>query len=159
MPGNPGFFTVFKSEGPKKLIINSVPVMGPIDLEGHTKIIWLGHLLCFPLSVSLGLTFLGGDQIFHWTTLWSPAHKLSPHCSTLVKRHEVLRRKSHYPVCRCSLDLPGFWGVFCHSTSALNFSLCPSIYRASLSSFQGANFQTTNRVREGRLRQRLGEEI
>lgn len=55
MPGNPGFPIVSKSEGPEKLIVSSVPVMGTIDLEIHSKIIWAicrGSLhvsLCRPL--------------------------------------------------------------------------------------------------------------
>ena len=39
MLGNPGFFTIFKTEGPEKLVISSVPVMGPVALETDSKMI------------------------------------------------------------------------------------------------------------------------
>lgn len=38
MLDNSGFFTVFKSEEPKNLIIKSVLRMEPIDLEFHRKL-------------------------------------------------------------------------------------------------------------------------
>lgn len=96
MPDNPGFFTVFKREEPERLSISSVQVMGPIDLEIHSKILWA--ISWGSLNVSLFSPLLLGWSDLPLANSLNSCLKVKSCLWHSGKKAWGMRRKSHRAV-------------------------------------------------------------
>lgn len=125
MPGNPGFFIVFESEGPESwLIISSLCMWWKLLILRFTVRL-LDQAICWgSLNVSPFRPCLLRWPDFPRTNSLNLCPEGKSCLEYSGKMRVDLRRKFHHAVCRCSVISLGSC-CCCYSAPAFNFSLCP----------------------------------
>lgn len=146
MPGNPGFFIVFESEGPESwLIIKSLCMWWKLILRFTMQL--LDQAICWgSLNVSPFRPHLLRWPDFPLTNSLNLCPESKSCMEYSGKMRVDLRRKFHHAVCRCSVISLG--SCCCYSAPAFNFSLCPPVQRSSLSSSQQGEGEAVTQGKE-----------